>query len=105
MPGLDADGLWRGPDGSTARLAAASVPRSQVISGWDLAEKGSGYPKPALRAAPVGSVYWFEDFKGATASLCKLVSEGFWAISGYPDRQRRAEGFNNVMLAVNPEEA
>lgn len=105
LPGLDADGLWRGPDGCTARLAAASVPRSQVISGWDLAEKGSGYPKPALRAAPVGSVYWFEDFKGATASLRKLVSEGFWAISGYPDRQRRAEGFNNVMLAVNPEEA
>lgn len=105
LPGLDADGQWRGPDGCTARIAAASVPRSQVISGWDLAKKGSGYPKPALRAAPVGSVYWFEEFNGTTASLHKLVSEGLWAVSGYPDRQRQAEGFNNVMLAVNPQEA
>jgi CRISPR-associated protein Cmr3 len=105
LPGLDADGLWQGPDGCTAKLAAASVPRSQVISGWDLAKKGSGYPKPALRAAPVGSVYWFEEFKGSMKALHKLVSDGFWSISGYPDRQRQAEGFNNVMLAVNPEEA
>jgi CRISPR-associated protein Cmr3 len=102
LPGLNAEGVWQGPDGCTAKLAAASVPRSQVISGWDLAK---WEPKPALRAAPVGSVYWFEDFKGKIESLHKLVSEGLWAVSEYPDRQRQAEGFNNVMLAVNPQEA
>jgi CRISPR-associated protein Cmr3 len=52
----------------------------------------------------VGSVYGFEDFNGAMASLDKLVSEGFWSVSGYPDRQRQAEGFNNVMIAAWPQE-
>ncbi len=101
LPGLDAAGRWHGPDGCTATFAAACVSRSQVISGWDLAE---WKPKPALRAAPTGSVYWFEDFQGDIKSLHKLVTEGFWAILGYPDKQRKAEGFNNVFLASMPEE-
>ncbi len=99
LPGLDTEGCWHGPDGCTAKLAAACVSRSQVISGWDLAK---WEPKPALRSAPIGSVYWFEDFEGDLDSLRKLVNEGFWAISGYPDRQRQAEGFNNVMVAAWP---
>lgn len=101
VPRLDAEGRWQGPDGCTARLAAACVSRSQVVSGWDLAQ---WEPKPALRAAPVGSVYGFEDFEGGMESLHKLVTQGFWAVSGYPDRQRQAEGFNNLFVAAPIEE-
>jgi len=99
LPGVDEDNRWRGPDGCRARLVAAAVPRHQVVSGWDLA---AWVPKPALRAAPVGSVYWLEDFEGEPAALGKLADEGLWCISAYPDRRRRAEGFNNILLAAWP---
>jgi CRISPR-associated protein Cmr3 len=107
LPGLDVNDLWQGPDGCTARLVAASVNRAEVISGWDLAQwsHGKGGPKTALRAAPTGSVYWFEEFQGSTTALGKLAAEGFWAISSYPDRGRRAEGFNNVSIAAWPKAA
>ena len=110
MPGLDAAGVWHGLDGCTARLVAASVNRADVISGWDLAKwsqvdesgRKKGGPKPAQRVAPVGSVYWFDDFQGKTEALGKLVAEGLWAISSYPDRGRQAEGFNNILIAAWP---
>lgn len=106
LPGLDADNLWHGPDhgpnGCAAKLVAASVNRADVISGWDLAK---WHPKPAQRVAPVGSVYWFDDFQGkAEAALGKLAADGFWAISPYPDCGRRAEGFNNVLVAAWPQQ-
>jgi CRISPR-associated protein Cmr3 len=112
LPGLDADGVWHGPDGCAARLVAASVNRADVISGWDLAKWGQtdesgrkkGGPKTAFRVAPTGSVYWFDEFQGAVAALGKLAAEGFWAISPYPDRGRRAEGFNNVLVAAWPQQ-
>lgn len=106
LPGMQPDGAtWRGPDGVTARLVSAAVPRAQVISGWDLAKWSTGNPgpKPALRAAPAGSVYWLEaaDADGAVllAALRKLAAHGFGCLSGYPDRARLVEGFNNVMVA------
>ncbi len=106
LPELDANDLWRGPDGCTARLVAASINRADVISGWDLAKwsHGKGGPKMAFRVAPTGSVYWFEEFRGAVAALGKLAAEGFWAISPYPDRGRRAEGFSNVLVAAWPQQ-
>ncbi|EQD59245.1 CRISPR-associated Cmr3 family protein, partial [mine drainage metagenome] len=87
--------------GVSARLVCAAVPRAQVVSGWDLARRA---PKAALRAAPAGSVYWFDatQVNGGTAliaALLKLAAEGFGCVSGYPDRARLAEGFNNVMIA------
>lgn len=100
LPGLDADNLWHGPNGCTARLVAAAVNRADTVSGWDLAR---WQPKSAQRAAPIGSVYWFEDFQGSTEALGKLVVEGLWTISDYPDRSRKAEGFNNVFIATWPE--
>lgn len=105
LPGLDADGVWHGPDGCAARLVAASVNRADVVSGWDLAKwsHGEGGPKTAFRVAPTGSVYWFEEFQGSTAALGKLAAEGFWVISPYPNRNRRAEGFNNVLVAAWPQ--
>lgn len=99
LPGLMDVDRWQGPDACSARLAAACVSRSQVISGWDLA---TWSPKPALRAVPAGSVYWFDGFNGDVNALRKLAEQGFWALSAYPDRQRKAEGFNNVMVAAWP---
>lgn len=102
LPGLDADNLWHGPDGCTARLVAAAVHRADTVSGWDLAKQ---QPKPAQRIAPVGSAYWFEDFQGKSETLRKLTADGFWAMSDYPERSRRAEGFNNVLIAAWPKAA
>ncbi|MDS4025588.1 MAG: type III-B CRISPR module-associated protein Cmr3 [Candidatus Contendobacter sp.] len=99
LPGFDADNRWRGPDGCTARLVAAAVNRADTISGWDLAQR---QPKPAQRVAPVGSVYWFDDFQGKAEALGKLAAEGFWAIGDYSDPSRRAEGFNNLLIAAWP---
>lgn len=97
-PGMDSDGIWRGPLGCQARLVAAAVPRAQVVSGWDLA---GWRPKAALRAVAAGSVYWFDAFSGDLEGLRKVADEGFWALDGFefPDRQRRAEGFNRVLVA------
>lgn len=97
--GLGAECRWSDPDGCTAQLTAAVVGRGETVSGWDLARR---QPKNALRAAPTGSVYWFEGLEGGTTGLRKLAEEGFWAVSGYPDRMRRAEGFNNVLVAAWP---
>ncbi len=94
LPGLDADNRWKGSDDCTARLVAAAVNRADTVSGWDLAK---WKPKPAQRVAPVGSVYWFDDFQGKAEALRKLASEGFWAMSDYPDLSRRVEGFNNLL--------
>ncbi len=101
LPGLDADNHWHGPNGCTARLVAAAVNRADTVSGWDLAK---WQPKPAQRIAPVGSVYWFDDFQGKTEALGKLAAEGFWVMSDYPERSRRAEGFNNLLIAAWPKQ-
>lgn len=102
-PGLRSkDGVWwlEGGDFS-ARLAAAAVPRHEVVSGWDLA---NWRPKAAQRAAPAGSVYWFDECSGDLQGLGKLAEQGLWALGAYPDAQRRAEGFNNVLIAAWPQE-
>lgn len=110
-PGLFRDG-WRPPglewNGShwvwqshsfKARLVSANINRAETVSGWDLA---TWRPKPALRAAPTGSVYWFDQLEGEIDSLCQLAAEGFWRLSDYPDKNRRAEGFNNLSIAAWP---
>ncbi|MEW5782681.1 MAG: type III-B CRISPR module-associated Cmr3 family protein [Pseudomonadota bacterium] len=89
-----ADG-WR-PTGIAGELVAASVPRATTISGWDLAanDKG-GAPKRAWRAAPAGSVYWFDRFSGDIAALKTLASDGL----PLPDPTRQAEGFGKLVIA------
>ncbi|MEZ5581388.1 MAG: type III-B CRISPR module-associated Cmr3 family protein [Candidatus Competibacteraceae bacterium] len=99
LPGLESDNSWHGPDDCSARLVAACVNRADTVSGWDLAK---WQPKPAQRAAPTGSVYWFDEFQGSTEALDKLATEGFWSLSSYPDLSRQAEGFNNVFIASWP---
>ena len=85
-------------DGVTGWIVAAAVPRAEVVSGWDLAMQK---PKPALRAAPAGSVWWLELDQGVTAeALGKLVERGLWTEEQYDNEPRRAEGFNRAALAV-----
>lgn len=94
LPGMAAasgDGRWHF-HGASARLACAAVPRLETVSGWDVARRR---PKPALRAAPAGSVYWLHDFRGDPAALAALQHEGL----ACPDASRRAEGFNACLLA------
>ena len=97
-PGLFAEG-WRPtlPDGLAARLVCAATPRFEVISGWDLA---AWAPKAAERAVPAGAVYWYEDFADDPGKLAEWVACGLW--SHNPDQTRRAEGFNNALLAAWP---
>jgi len=104
-PGLFADG-WRLPGlndsntwhwrGCTAQLVSACVSRADVISGWDLA---NWRPKAAQRVAPVGSVYAFRGVAGDIAVLREVVKQGL--IEGL-DPMRRAEGFNNILIAAWP---
>ena len=82
-------------DGFSARLVCAAVGRNDVISGWDLAH---WQPKTAQRVAPAGSVYWFDELAGDADKLAAWVSQGLWG--EHPDRQRRAEGFNQAWLAT-----
>jgi CRISPR-associated protein Cmr3 len=93
LPGLDTegDGRWHF-HGASARLVCAAVPRLETVSGWDVARR---QPKPALRAAPAGSVYWLDDFQGDAAVLDALQRDGLPC----PDPTRRAEGFNACLLA------
>jgi CRISPR-associated protein Cmr3 len=83
--------------GVSGWLVCAAAPRSEVVSGWDLANE---QPKPALRAAPTGSVYWLE-FDGSVTyeALDKLAVSGLWNIP-CEDASRRAEGFNRFALAA-----
>ena len=92
LPSMQADGRWHF-HGASARLASAALPRLETLSGWDVARH---QPKPALRAVPTGSVYWLDDFQGDPAALDALAGEGLTL----DDRSRRAEGFNNCLLAA-----
>ena len=91
-----ADGSYHlNGDGFSARLVCAAVGRNDVISGWDLAH---WQPKTAQRVAPAGSVYWFDALVGDADKLAAWVNQGLWG--EHPDRQRRAEGFNQALLAT-----
>lgn len=90
------DGGYRlNGDGFSARLACAAVGRNDVVSGWDLA---NWQPKAAQRVAPTGSVYWFDKLTGDRDKLAAWVKQGLWG--DHPDLQRRAEGFNQALLAT-----
>lgn len=92
---LQDDGYVLHAAGCTARLVCAAVPRREVVSGWDLF---AWRPKDAQRAAPAGSVYWFEDFRGDPGKLAAWVGAGIWGDDA--DHQRRTEGYNLASLAA-----
>jgi CRISPR-associated protein Cmr3 len=94
---LEADGQhWLNLLGVRARLVSATVPRSETISGWDLA---NWQPKAAQRAAPTGSVYWLDQLQATPDTLGKLADGGFWS-DACEDTHRRAEGFNRFDFAA-----
>ncbi len=111
-PGLRKEaGVYRlACEGLKARLAAAAVPKPQVVSGWDLA---AHRPKPAQRAVPAGAVYYFDEVKGNPARYLEqvwelaqeeLVQSGGPAAWDTVWKQRKAEGFNNFLLGRWPAE-
>ena len=81
--------------GVRSRLVCAAVPRSEVVSGFDLAR---GRPKPAQRAAPAGSVYWLEDLEATPEAHRNLAVSGLWS-DPVDNAARRAEGFNRCAFA------
>ena len=87
---------WLTLPGVRARLVCATVPRSETISGWDLA---NWQPKAALRSAPSGSVYWLDQIQATPEALGKLADNGFWS-EACEDTHRRAEGFNRFAFAA-----
>lgn len=101
LPGLtqgDNCWTWRG-EAFSASLKSACVSRGEVVSGWDIARHR---PKEALRVAPTGSVYFFDEFNGEVEALKKLTGQGLWPLVEDADQSRRAEGFNNILIAAWP---
>ena len=82
--------------GVSGWLVCAAVPRAEVVSGWDLAR---WQPKPALRAAPTGSVWWLDELDATPDALRKLAETGLWR-EPCDDAARRAEGFNRIAIAA-----
>lgn len=82
--------------GVQARVVCAAVPRSEVVSGFDLAERR---PKPAQRAAPAGAVYWLDDLDATAAALRKLAVRGLWSDPA-ENVVRWAEGFNRFTFGT-----
>jgi len=109
-PGVEQDGseYWLKRDGLQARLACAVVPKPFVVSGWDLP---AHRPKPAQRAVPAGAVYYFDAVTGDPNRypqlLWKLVQKQLVEAGGSPAwdtvwKQRKAEGFNNLLVGAWP---
>ena len=82
--------------GVRARVVCAAVPRSQVVSGFDLAKRR---PKPAQRVAPAGSVYWLDELDATPDALRNLAAHGLWLDRG-ENVTRRAEGFNRFTFGA-----
>lgn len=73
--GVDgSDFTWQAASGVTAKLVAAAVGKPDDVGGWDLVHNS---PRPLYRAAPAGSVYFFEaaeDFtKESAAALLQQL--------------------------------
>ncbi len=98
----------------SAKLVAAATRSFETVSGWDLARE---QPKPAQRLVPAWSVYWFDEACGSVKEILeRILSGGLWETAkslwdtGSDDhsailwRERRAEGFNNVLIGLWPKE-
>jgi CRISPR-associated protein Cmr3 len=96
LPG-DAAGQRIELHGVRGRIVAATVPRAEVVSGWDLAARG---PKPAERMAPAGSVWWIDELEASAEALAALLDRGLWAHPAGSVIAREAEGFNRIAIAA-----
>ena len=82
--------------GVRARIVCAAAPRSEVISGFDLAR---WRPKPAERVAPAGSVYWLDELDATADALRNLAARGLWSDPA-ENTSRRTEGFNRITFGT-----
>lgn len=96
-PGVDPHKRRLATTDFSARLACAAVPRGELVSGWNLLKNE---PKPALRAVPAGSVWWFDEFEGDAGKLAEWVKDGLWGDNDAIDASRRAEGWNRAWLGA-----
>lgn len=81
--------------GITLRLVGACVERWRPISGWSY-EKPRG-PKPGLRLAPAGSVYFFQ----ADGNASLLADQWLKPVSDFAqDGQSRRDGFGLALWGV-----
>ena len=83
-------------DGVIARIECATIPRYEVVSGFDISKS---QPKPALRAVPTGSVYWLTELNATVESLANAIEEGLWQSSN-KYLTRKVEGFNRFELGI-----
>ena len=86
--------------GVKARITCTIVPRAETVSGFDLAKR---MPKPAHRAAAVGSVYWLEDVEATPEALRNLAARGLWS-DPVENPPRYTEGFNRFAFGLYPKE-
>jgi CRISPR-associated protein Cmr3 len=87
-----------GPWGTTsvkATVRAASVPRPEVVSGWNLE---TGRPKPTRRLACAGSVY-FLTLEGTEEDRRRWCDET-WLACVSDDPQDRRDGFGLAVLGT-----
>lgn len=82
--------------GVEAEIVCAAIPRSETISGFDLATSS---PKAAQRAVSTGAVYWLEHLQATPEALEELISQGLW-LQSEESASRRAEGFNRLTIAA-----
>jgi CRISPR-associated protein Cmr3 len=76
------------------RLVGAAIGRWRPISGWSLEANRVG-PKPVRRAAPAGSVYFFQIVEGTASDLSRL-----WLQSVCDCEQDRRDGFGLALWGV-----
>jgi CRISPR-associated protein Cmr3 len=89
-PAVWPDG-WKPPRQDGLRLVAAATGRPAQVGGWDLQAQR---PRPLRRAAPAGSVYFFE---GSEAAALALASTGFAPMLSEEDR---ALGLGSALFGV-----
>lgn len=106
LPGLGENGFWQISEKLKGTLVSASVSRSEVVGGVNMAAASdTARAKTARRAAPPGAVYWLQELKGEIQDGLELLQTHGWGKEQAPDPQRWAEGFNNVMVAAWPEDS
>lgn len=85
-------------------LAAAAVPRAQVVSGWDMLHRNSndtlGAPKPTRRLAPAGAVYFVRFGDNDTSQAIEQWARDLWMSCISEDPQSKRDGFGLVALGV-----
>ena len=89
-----------GAAGLEVPLAAAIVPGSIPVGGWDVAK---GEPKPMRRAVPAGSVYCLRSPAGSGDAESLTCLDGT-KLSDYPDESLAPQGFGLAVVGREPEE-